>query len=88
MSTKHQQRKAPAQQPKRTPEVTALVNCAHAQDKLSRARETARIAADTRRDAIRAAFRAGVSAQDIADAVQISRAKIYQLIGGTKRPTA
>lgn len=59
-----------------------LKACAHAQDTLTRATEKTRAAEDARRKAVRAAYANGHSAGDIADSIQVSRAKVYQLIGG------
>lgn len=61
-----------------------LKRCATAQDALKRSTEAIRLHEEKRRAAVRKAFLAGASAQEIAAAVQVSRAKIYQLIGSAR----
>lgn len=82
------QKRAKKEPQARKPKESALERCASTQERLTRAEETARKAADARRQAVREAFASGVPSQDIAATVKVSRAKIYQLLGGVKRPTA
>lgn len=89
MSGHQQSKKAPkrgaqAQLKTGDPILDALKACADAQHKLSRHADTARKLEDARRQAIRAAFAAGATAKELAEAVHISRAKIYQLIGSAR----
>jgi DNA-directed RNA polymerase specialized sigma24 family protein len=91
MSGQQRSKKAPArgnpQRARKTgdPIADALQACTQAQAYLTKTEELARQRQEARRQAIRQAFAAGASAQEIANAVQISRAKIYQLIGSARQ---
>jgi hypothetical protein len=88
--SKNQRTKKPArgnpQANRRTgdPITDALTACTDAQAHLSRAEELSRKWQDHRRETIRQAFSAGVPVKEIASAVQVSQAKIYQLIGSAR----
>jgi hypothetical protein len=78
-------RGAPRRQPTTgDPILDAIKRCADAQDQLTRAQELSHKWEKHRRAAVRAAFAAGATTKDLADAVQVSRAKIYQLIGSAR----
>lgn len=77
-------RRAPQAKASGDPITDALVRCANTQDQLTRAEEHARKRQDERREAIREAFSKGATAKEIAAAVQVSQAKVYQLIGSAR----
>lgn len=61
-----------------------IARTVEAQEHLSRALAESRKWEDYRRDAVRQSFEAGATAKELADALKISRAKIYQLIGSDR----
>lgn len=83
MSKQQRSKGKPLTRAAKKPEgIDALVACANAQDKLTKQIAATRTAEDTRRQSVRDAYAQGHSAQDIADSMQVSRTKVYQLIGG------
>ena len=66
------------------PITDALTRCTEAQDYLTRAQALSHKWEDERRGAVREAFEAGATTKDLAEALHVSRAKIYQLIGSAR----
>lgn len=66
------------------PITDALRVCTDAQEHLARSEVLAKKWQDQRREAIREAFTKGATAKEIAAAVQVSQAKVYQLIGSAR----
>jgi len=62
----------------------ALAQCANAQEHLTRAQELSRKWEEQRRDAVRTAFAQGIDAAQIAETLNVSKAKVYQLIGSAR----
>lgn len=62
----------------------ALAQCIEAQESLTRAQELSRKWEEHRRDAVRRAFAEGIDAGQIADALKVSRTKVYQLVGSVR----
>lgn len=62
----------------------ALAQCIAAQEQLTVAQELSRKWEERRRDAVRAAFAQGIDAAQLAAALGVSRAKVYQLIGSAR----
>jgi DNA-directed RNA polymerase specialized sigma subunit len=78
-------RRAPQAKPRTGDPITdALKACTDAQEHLMRSEALAKKWQDQRREAIRQAFSNGATAKEIADAVKVSQAKVYQLIGSAR----
>jgi DNA-directed RNA polymerase specialized sigma subunit len=74
-----------AKKPATTAPSGGLARCAEIQAQLTRAQALSRKWEDERRVAVRRTFEQGIGAAEIAATLQISRAKVYQLIGQATR---
>jgi DNA-directed RNA polymerase specialized sigma24 family protein len=68
------------QPPAPTNEVDLLIQCANAQDLLTRAEHAATDAQEHRRATVKMAYSHGVPAPEIALALQISKTKVYRIL--------
>lgn len=55
-----------------------------AQKRLDKNADLFRQAQEERRGAVRQAFQSGVSVQELSDVMKVSRAKVYELLGGVR----
>lgn len=88
MSTRSKSKRAttrkPAAAPKTAGRPPALERVELAQKRLVKNGDLFRQAQDERRTAVRRAFQSGVTVQELANVLEVSRAKVYDLLGGVR----
>lgn len=85
MSTRNRSKRS-SNQPRTTPKQPSTADeITRAQHRLDRAAEVFRAAQAERRQVVRKAWSNGATAVELANLLQVSRQKVYEIIGGVPR---